>query len=84
MRNPIHSWLLLGALLAAAPANADEARSAREVVVRRTDRLVDALVAATAPASGRHAQRREVAIIVDVTPYTAAWERALGEALAVG
>ncbi|MHC4818140.1 MAG: hypothetical protein ACYTF8_08810, partial [Planctomycetota bacterium] len=81
MRNPIHLWLLACSLLAVAPANAQETRSARDVVVRRTERLVDALVAATAPASGRHGQRREVAIIVDVTPYTAAWERALGEAL---
>ncbi|MHC4161011.1 MAG: hypothetical protein ACYTDU_05085 [Planctomycetota bacterium] len=81
MRNPIHLWLLANALLAAAPAHGQEVPSARDVVVRRMDRLVDALVAATAPASGRYAQRREVAIIVDVTPYTAAWERALSEAL---
>jgi hypothetical protein len=81
MRNSIRLWLLTHALLAAAPAYAQEVPSARDVVVRRMDRLVDALVAATAPASGRHAQHREVAIIVDVTPYTAAWEGALSEAL---
>lgn len=81
MRNPIRPWLLVVSLLAVAPVHAQEVRSARDVVVRRTERLVDALVVATAPASGRRGERREVAIIVDVTPYTAAWKHAFGEAL---
>jgi hypothetical protein len=67
-------------ILATAEASDEFARSPQDVVVRRTRLLADALRAAAAPAL-RGGERREVAILVDVTPYTRRSERGLHDAL---
>jgi len=66
-------------LTLAALAGAGDLPSAREVVVRRAPSLAQALRVATGPA-WRSGAGREVAVVVDVTPYTSKAERSLIEA----
>jgi len=64
-------------VLGAASWAAEDLPSARKVVVRRSASLTRALRVALGTASRGDLTGREVAVVVDVTPYTAAAEREL-------
>jgi len=72
----------LAALLClAAPAPTDPLPAAREIVVRGKTTFAAALQAALAPARETNRAGLEVAVIVDVTPYTLAAEKTIMEGL---
>ncbi|MHC4941038.1 MAG: hypothetical protein ACYTHK_19040 [Planctomycetota bacterium] len=68
-------------LFCAALASADDLPHARDVVVRRSPSLEHAIRVAAAPSRRHGLAPGEVAIIVDVTPYTAKSEQSLVRAI---